>query len=155
VAALAGGLLPLATLVTPNLPEARRLLAELEGTDAAVGEDSEASRVAMGRRLAEAGPAVLVKGGHGAGDEVVDLLIAGGEVHRFAAPRLHTRATHGTGCTLSSAIAARLALGAPLPRAVGESIAWLRRAMETAVPLGGGHGPVNHLVPPHPAGSDP
>jgi hydroxymethylpyrimidine/phosphomethylpyrimidine kinase len=153
VAVLVEQLLPLATLVTPNLPEARRLLREVAGAGAEVavaasGRDSEDARAATARRLAAAGPAVLVKGGHGEGDEVVDLLFDGDELHRFAAPRIHSRATHGTGCTLSSAIAARLALGTPLARAVGESIAYLRRAIETAFPLGAGHGPVNHLTPP-------
>jgi len=144
VAALVERLLPLATLVTPNLPG--RLWSEIEGRPA--GEvESEAARIELGRRLAAAGPAVLVKGGHGEGDEVVDLLVVGDAVHRFAAPRIHTRATHGTGCTLSSAIAARLAAGEPLPLAVGKAIRYLRRAMETAAPLGGGHGPVNHRAP--------
>jgi hydroxymethylpyrimidine/phosphomethylpyrimidine kinase len=151
VAALVERLLPLATLVTPNLPEAHRLLREVAGGEVAVtagGGESEETRAGAARRLAAAGPAVLIKGGHAEGDEVVDLLFDGEELHRFAAPRLHTRATHGTGCTLSSAIAARLALGTPLPRAVGEAIAYLRRAMEAAFPLGRGHGPVNHLTPP-------
>ena len=128
VAALVERLLPLATLVTPNLPEAQRLWSEIEGRPA--GEvESEEARVELGRRLAAAGPAVLVKGGHGEGDEVVDLLVVGDAVHRFAAPRIHSRATHGTGCTLSSAIAVRLAAGEPLPQAVGEAIGYLRRAM--------------------------
>jgi len=153
VSALVGELLPLATLVTPNLPEARRILGlSTEGGDG--GEDSgeegsgEEERREWARRIAEAGPAVLVKGGHGEGDEVVDLLFAGGEFHRFAAPRIDTRATHGTGCTLSSAIAARLAAGEDLASAVEGAIGYLRRAMETAPGLGHGHGPVNHLTPP-------
>lgn len=148
VSALVGELLPLATLVTPNLPEARRILGL--STDGGGGGErsSEEDRRDWARRIAEAGPAVLVKGGHGEGDEVVDLLYADGEAHRFAAPRIETRATHGTGCTLSSAIAARLASGEDLATAVEGSIAYLRRAMETAHGLGEGHGPVNHLTPP-------
>lgn len=148
VSALVGKLLPLATLVTPNLPEARRIL-DLSPDGGSGGEStSEEERRGWARRIAEAGPAVLVKGGHGEGDEVVDLLFAEGSFHRFAAPRIDTRATHGTGCTLSSAIAARLACGENLASAVEGAIAYLRRAMETAPGLGEGHGPVNHLTPP-------
>lgn len=143
VEALVEELVPLASLVTPNLPETRRLLGRSPDE-----VDTEDERRAMARKLAAAGPAVLVKGGHGEGDEVVDLLFDGRDVHRFAAPRIHGRSTHGTGCTLSSAIAARLALGADLPLAVESAIAYLRRAMESAFPLGRGHGPVNHLTPP-------
>jgi hydroxymethylpyrimidine/phosphomethylpyrimidine kinase len=155
VHAVVEGLLPVATLVTPNLPEARRLLRETGGE--APADDSEAARRGMGEALAASGPAVLVKGGHGAGDEVVDLLVmpaaAGGaagaqrfEHHRWSAPRIAGRATHGTGCTLSSAIAARLGAGADLPVAVEGAIAYLRRAMRAAPGLGAGHGPVQHAV---------
>lgn len=147
VDALAGELLPLATLVTPNLPEARRLLGLALASEGGA-TDSEERRRAMARELASRGPAVLVKGGHGQGEEVVDLLYDGASFHRFANPRIHGRATHGTGCTLSSAIAARLARGVDLATAVERAIAYLRRAMETAFPLGAGHGPVNHLTPP-------
>jgi hydroxymethylpyrimidine/phosphomethylpyrimidine kinase len=138
VAALAEELLPLATLVTPNLPELARLSGGPVGA-------SEAERVAAARKIASRGPAVLAKGGHAEGDEVVDLLIDGATVHRFAHPRLATRADHGTGCTLSSAIAARLAAGAPLAEAVRGAIGYLEGAMAAAHPLGSGHGPVNHL----------
>ncbi len=138
VAALAEELLPLATLVTPNLPE----LARLAGGPVGAGE---AERVAAARKLAARGPAVLVKGGHAEGDEVVDLLVDGDAVHRFAHARLATRADHGTGCTLSSAIAARLAAGAPLAEAVRGAIGYLQGAMAAAHALGSGHGPVNHL----------
>ena len=138
VAALRDELLPIATLATPNLPEAERL-SGLSGR-------SEPEREAIARRLAARGPAVLVKGGHGEGDEVVDLLVDGETVHRFAGPRIATSATHGTGCTLSSAIAARLAAGEPLAAAVGGAIDYLRRAMTAAPRLGRGHGPVAHWV---------
>ena len=92
---------------------------------------------------------MLVKGGHGGGGEVVDLLCspAGGS-HRFVHPRLHTRATHGTGCTLSSAIAARLGHGEGLVDAVAGGIEYLQAAMKAAYPLGQGHGPVNHDAAP-------
>ena len=161
-------LLPLATLVTPNLPEARRLLGRPLGE-----ADSEERRremavelAALGRRRPGAGPgagqpaaphdpgpAVLVKGGHGAGDLVVDLLYVPaadgtGRFHRWADRRIDSRATHGTGCTLSSAIAARLAAGEALPAAVEGAIGYLRRAIGSAPRLGAGHGPVNHFPPP-------
>ena len=141
VAALARRLLPLATLITPNLPEAARL--------AGREVDDEPSRLVAARALAERGCAVLVKGGHGGGDEVVDLLVlSGGETHRFVHPRLPTRATHGTGCTLSSAIAARLGHGEALVDAVAGGIEYLQAAMRGAYPLGKGHGPVNHGAAP-------
>lgn len=134
VEALIGELLPLATLVTPNLPE----LAALTGRD----DLAEAAE-----ELAARGPAVLAKGGHAEGEELVDLLVAGGESHRFTGPRLATRSTHGTGCTLSSAIAARLARSESLVSAVGGAIEYLRGAIAAAYPLGSGAGcgPVDHL----------
>lgn len=146
IATLAECLLPLATVVTPNLPEAERLT----GLSVA-GEDE---RRAAARKLAlkgpgpipgRRGPSVLIKGGHGSGAEVVDLLLHRGDVRRFVHPRLVTRATHGTGCTLSSAIAARLARGEEVPDAIEGAIGYLTEAMEAAFDLGGGHGPVNHL----------
>jgi hydroxymethylpyrimidine/phosphomethylpyrimidine kinase len=140
VEALKAHLLPLATLVTPNVPELEALTGLAAGT--------EEERLAAARSLAARGPAVLAKGGHAEGPEVVDLLLApDGRVHRFAHPRLHTLSTHGTGCTLSSAIAARLGAGEELPRAVGGAIEYLAGALAAAYPLGArdGHGPVNHL----------
>jgi hydroxymethylpyrimidine/phosphomethylpyrimidine kinase len=140
VAALQAELLPLATLVTPNIPE----LEALTGSPAR----NERELLCAAQSLAMIGPAVLAKGGHAAGEEVVDLLLErGGRVHRFAHPRLHTASTHGTGCTLSSAIAARLGAGEELPRAVGGAIDYLAAALAAAYPLGAGdgHGPVNHL----------
>jgi hydroxymethylpyrimidine/phosphomethylpyrimidine kinase len=142
VAAVSQGLLPLAALVTPNLPEAARLTGLPVATEA---ERREAARALQAR-----GPAVLLKGGHAPGDEVVDLLFDGERFHAFRAPRLATRATHGTGCTLSSAIACRLARGEALAAAVEAGIAYLRGAMAAAYPLGGGHGPVDHLYRLHP-----
>lgn len=147
VEALAEELLPLATLVTPNLPEAERLT----GTATAGEED----RVRAAHRLIAMGPeAALIKGGHGVGEEVTDLLVCregvGDEPReplRFTHPRIDTTSTHGTGCTLSSAIAARLARGEELQAAVGGAIRYLHGAIRTAFPLGGGHGPVNHLYP--------
>jgi hydroxymethylpyrimidine/phosphomethylpyrimidine kinase len=140
VADLVFKLFPLATVVTPNLPELKTMTGRLIDTE----EEREWSAEVILRR----GPAVLVKGGHGEGEEIVDLLIeADGQVHRFAHPRLHTASTHGTGCTLSSAIAARLGAGEELPRAVEGAIAYLCGAIAAAYPIGqeGGHGPVDHL----------
>jgi hydroxymethylpyrimidine/phosphomethylpyrimidine kinase len=145
VAALVANLLPLATVVTPNLPEARRLAGR-----AADGPGDEAEQESLARAIGAGGGAVLVKGGHAAAAEVVDVLFAGGAVHRFRGPRLAGRSTHGTGCTLSSALAVRLAAGEPLPRAVAGAIAYLRRAMESAPGLGAGHGPLDHGVRPPP-----
>jgi hydroxymethylpyrimidine/phosphomethylpyrimidine kinase len=146
VEALRSDLLPLATLVTPNVPELEALTGLAAGT--------EEERLAAARSLAARGPAVLAKGGHAEGEEVVDLLLdRDGRVHRFAHPRLHTPSTHGTGCTLSSAIAARLGAGEEMPRAVAGAIDYLAGALAAAYPLGtgDGHGPVNHLFALRPA----
>lgn len=137
VAVLAEELVPLATVLTPNLPEAARL------TGLPIATSEERERVA--HALAQRGIAVLLKGGHAAGAELEDLLIADGEVRRFHHPRLDTTSTHGTGCTLSSAIAARLGRGEPLFAAVAGAIDYLHGAIAAAYPLGGGHGPVDHL----------
>jgi hydroxymethylpyrimidine/phosphomethylpyrimidine kinase len=90
--------------------------------------------------------AALLKGGHLQG-EAVDLLWDGTEERLWRKPRLDTRHTHGTGCTLSAAVAAGLALGAPLLDAVDRAVRWVARAIETAPGLGSGHGPVNHFAP--------
>ena len=132
-------LLPLATVVTPNLPE----LARLTGLPAA----DEPSRLAAARELARRGPAVLAKGGHAPGGEVVDLLVIGEAVHRFARPRLATRAGHGTGCALSAALAARLAAGEPLAAAAEGAIDYVRRALAAAPGLGRGRGPLGRAEP--------
>jgi len=135
-------LLPLADLVTPNLPETGTLIGAATPT-------SENDAVAQGRRLLALGVrAVLVKGGHGEGGESVDhLLCADGTLRRFAAPRIDTRNTHGTGCTLSAAVAAGLARGRPLVDAVAEAKRYLTAALQAAdtVPVGRGHGPVHHF----------
>ena len=126
------------TLITPNLPEARRL------TDLPV--DTELQRIEAARALVAAGAsAALVKGGHGEGDTVVDHLFEGERNYRYARPRIETTSDHGTGCTLSSAIAAGLGAGMQLVGAVERAGDYLHRALETAFSLGHGHGPVNHL----------
>jgi hydroxymethylpyrimidine/phosphomethylpyrimidine kinase len=137
VEALRARLLPLATLITPNLPEAERL----SGRRAR----SLAEREDLARRLGDLAPAVLLKGGHAEGDPTVDLLWDGERLHSFRHPRLVTRATHGTGCTLSSAIAARLGRGERLADAIGGAIAWLHQAIARAAVLGHGSGPVDPL----------
>lgn len=141
VAALRTVLLPLADLVTPNLPEAAQLLDAVEAS-------SEAEMLEQGRALLAFGPrAVLMKGGHRAGAECVDLLITAQDVLRLSAPRHPTRNTHGTGCTLSAAIAANLARGVLLPEAVQAAHTYLQNAIEAAdqLNIGSGHGPVHHF----------
>lgn len=133
---------PLATLITPNLPEAAALLgSSVAETDDAVEKQAD--------KLAALGAAnVLIKGGHGSGDRSSDLLLlAGGSRQRFDAPRVATRNTHGTGCTLSSAIASGLAKGLTLPEAVGHAKTYISAAIAAAdeVPVGQGHGPVHHF----------
>jgi hydroxymethylpyrimidine/phosphomethylpyrimidine kinase len=136
ISALRDRLLPLATLITPNLPEGERLLG------AAASGLGERERLA--RTLGEIAPAVLLKGGHADEDPLTDLLWDGERIHRFRHPRLATRATHGTGCTLSAAIAARLGRGEPLVEAVAGAIDWLHQAIARAPALGRGAGPVDH-----------
>lgn len=132
-------LVPLALLVTPNLDEAALLTGQPVADEAAMAR--------AGRRLLELGAgAALVKGGHLPGPELVDLLVTPGGTLRFAHPRLDTTSTHGTGCTLSAAITAGLALGRPLATAVGDGLDYLHRAIAAAPGLGQGHGPVNHAV---------
>jgi len=134
--ALKHELLPQAYLVTPNIPEAE-LLCGMEIRD-------EADMLRAARRLSAAGcRAVLIKAGHLAGPPV-DLLLDGDEVTRFAGTRVHSRHTHGTGCTLSAAITANLALGMTLKEAVARAKRFVQAAIETAPALGQGHGPLNH-----------
>ena len=139
-------LFPLAAVVTPNLDEAALLVGHpLQG---------EADMEAAARQLLERGAsAVLVKGGHLAGDTVSDLLLArGAPPHWMRAPRITSGNTHGTGCTLSSAIASHLALGADLGEAVERARAFVRGALEAGarVRTGAGSGPLNHGWAPQP-----
>ncbi len=136
-------LVPLAALVTPNLAEAAVLVGDRI--------ESPADMERAGHALVQLGAgAALVKGGHLTGDQVVDVLVAGGTARRFTHPRIDTRSTHGTGCTLSAAVAAGLAHGRPLERAVQDAIDFVHRAMAAAPGLGAGHGPLNHFVPAPP-----
>jgi hydroxymethylpyrimidine/phosphomethylpyrimidine kinase len=134
-------LLPMATLLTPNLPEAARLLGTAPATTAAEMESQGRALMALGAA------AVLMKGGHGAGDICTDLLITATGTQTLTAPRLATRNTHGTGCTLSAAIAAGLAQGIDLRQAVARAHAYLQGAIAAADSLnvGHGHGPVHHF----------
>ena len=133
-------LLPLATVVTPNLYEVEILTGREVGT----GDDARGAA----RALVEMGAgSALVKGGHLAGDEAVDVLWDGEREHVWRRPRMETRNTHGTGCTLSAAITAGLAHGNPLPEAVDRAIQYVARAIFTAPGLGAGRGPLNHFAP--------
>lgn len=141
VAALRESLVPLARLITPNLPEAADLLGRDEPTD-------EQAMASMLDALMALGPdAVLLKGGHLAGDVSVDLLRHAGRTQRLSAPRVATRNTHGTGCTLSAAVAAQLAHGDDLPTAVRAAKDYVSAAIGAAdrLSVGSGHGPVHHF----------
>ena len=131
-------LFPLATLVTPNLDEAALLVGEPVTSPA---EMEQAARTLVDRLGA---CAALVKGGHLSGGVLVDVLYDGRSIQRFVHDRIATTNTHGTGCTLSAAIAARLAYGAPIGDAVETALDFVHRAIATAPGLGSGHGPLNH-----------
>ena len=138
-------LLPLASLLTPNLPEA-------EALTGLVIQDVAAMHSAATALLRLGLPAVLLKGGHLPGDEVVDLLATADGREAFAAPRIISRHTHGTGCTLASAIATGLAQGMTLRDAVLRARAYVRAAIAAAPGIGKGHGPLNHhVIVPGPA----
>lgn len=141
VDALRTKLFPRCGLITPNLPEAAALLNE------AIAEN-EADIERQGRRLLAMGcPAVLIKGGHGTGSESTDYLIDKKSVVRLAAPRIATSNTHGTGCSLSSAVAAGLAKGGGLEAAVRDAKAYISAAIAAAdrLDVGHGHGPIHHF----------
>lgn len=137
ISALRSTVLPLATLLTPNIPEAEKL--------AGMEISSEADMREAARRIQALGPQnVLVKGGHAQG-EARDVLLCGEDFHIFASRRIPTKNTHGTGCTLSSAIAAYLARGEVLPEAVRKAKEYVTGAIEHALPLGHGCGPTHHF----------
>ncbi len=134
-------LFPRAAVITPNLPEAAALLDEPPARD-------EDEMLAQAGRLRDRGArAVLIKGGHGAGAESVDMLVLASSFTRLATPRIATRNTHGTGCTLSSAIAAGLAKGLDLTTAVREAKIYVSEAIAASgrLSIGSGHGPVHHF----------
>ena len=134
--ALKRDLFPLAAVVTPNLPEARAL-AGLRGSGRKDVESAARKLIAMGAQAA------LIKGGHSTRATLDDVLVWKGGVEIYAFPRLQTRHTHGTGCTLSTAIACGLAKGESLPLATGRAREFVQAAIETAPGLGKGHGPLN------------
>jgi hydroxymethylpyrimidine/phosphomethylpyrimidine kinase len=143
VAAVKSKLLPLVDCLTPNIPEAARLLDE-------PAAQSEADLARQGRELLALGPrAVLMKGGHLDGAEAVDLLVTADRVLRFAAPRIASPNTHGTGCTLSAAIAAYVVRGLPLAEAVAAAKFFVSAAIERALSakLGAGAGPLLQTAP--------
>jgi hydroxymethylpyrimidine/phosphomethylpyrimidine kinase len=141
ISALKGALAPLATLMTPNLEEAAVLLGTRRAGSEGEMRDQARALLGLGCR------AVLVKGGHGVGVEAVDVLADASGFQTFARPRIDTVHTHGTGCTLSAAIAALLAQGATLADAVRRAKAFVWEALQAGsmLAIGGGRGPVDHL----------
>ena len=141
VAALVARLVPLSTVITPNLPEAAALLGEPPAAD-------RETMAAQARRLLGLGcRAALLKGGHLDGPDSPDVLATAEGLQWFEGPRTPTRNTHGTGCTLSAALAAELARGRPLPQAVAAAKAYVAGAVAAAgaLTVGAGHGPTHHF----------
>ncbi len=132
-------LLPLARVITPNLPEAEVLL----GRKILSLDDMEASAADLAQEYA---CAVLLKGGHLDGSECVDLLAVDGVIHRFSSPRLPVSASHGTGCTLAAAVASGLALGKTLPESVTDAKAYLDHCLSTSYSLEGPNGETIHAL---------
>lgn len=141
VEALRKLLIPRALVVTPNLPEAAALVGASPARNDKEMEVQARELLALGARN------VLIKGGHGSGDESIDLLIGAGDVVRLSAKRIATKNLHGTGCTLSSAIAAGLAKGLDLKEASRQAKAYVTAAIAAAdtLKVGHGHGPLNHF----------
>ncbi|SOH93884.1 hydroxymethylpyrimidine/phosphomethylpyrimidine kinase [Monaibacterium marinum] len=135
-------LLPLAHVLTPNLPEAAHLLGVAAATSRQEMIEQATTLLALGPR------AILLKGGHLDGDISPDLLITKSDQHWFDAPRIPTKNTHGTGCTLSAALAAQIAKGMSLPEAVATAKAYVADAIATAdqLSVGHGHGPTHHFT---------
>jgi hydroxymethylpyrimidine/phosphomethylpyrimidine kinase len=131
-------LLPCARVVTPNIPEAE----VLSGLSIRSIEDA---REAARRIHALGAGAVIVKGGHGHGPDVVDVLFDGGRFIEFCTPRIETRNTHGTGCTFAAAVAAHLALGCSLAEATERAQVYVAGAIRHALAIGRGHGPLDHF----------
>ncbi len=131
-------LLPLALVLTPNLPEAEELVGRPLGSWEAI---REAARELQGLGAAN----VVIKGGHGEGKVATDLLYDGRDFREYAAARVATENTHGTGCTFASAIAASLAKGETVQMAVAAAKAYVTKALQSAFPIGYGHGPVHHF----------
>ena len=132
-------LLPLATLVTPNIPEARALVG-MRGTSGKAAEAAARKLMALGAKAA------LIKGGHATRATIDDVLVWERGTEILAFPRIRTKHTHGTGCTYATAIACGLAQGLSVPLAVGRAREYVQAAIATAPGFGRGHGPLNHLV---------
>src|SRR5262245_18062968 len=141
VLAIRAELLPLARVVTPNLPEAEALSGR-RVQSLADARDAARTIHKLGAR------AVIIKGGHRESSEIVDLLLDGDEIYELRTPRIRTRNTHGTGCTFASAVAAHLALGRTLPEAAERAQKYVAGAIAHALPIGHGHGPLNHFWQP-------
>jgi hydroxymethylpyrimidine/phosphomethylpyrimidine kinase len=138
--ALKRRLIPHAAVLTPNLPEAEILCGQAID-DVAAMREAALQLLALGCR------AVLLKGGHLAGDTVHDLLATASGIREWQSPRIDSRHTHGTGCTLASAIAAGLAQGMAVEPAVGRARDYVQRAIASAPGFGRGHGPLDHAHP--------
>ncbi len=132
-------LLPLAHIITPNLPEAEKLLGENIGSIA----EMEAAAETLGKAF---GCAVLLKGGHLDLPECTDLLWETGTIHRFSSPRLEVKASHGTGCTLAAAVASGLALGKPLYEAVSHAKAYLNQTLARSYSFQSPNGETLHAL---------
>ena len=141
-------LFPMATLITPNVPEAARLTGLPIETVADCAQAGQSL-------LATGAQSVLVKGGHLEGETVVDVLVSRTGAQRLTAPRLNTTSTHGTGCTLATAIAVGLAQGVPLIDAIRRARSYVQEAIRTAPGFGHGHGPLNHMHPLSKLTADP
>lgn len=137
IAVLTSRLIKGASVITPNLPEAAVLI----GKNLKTVADMDGAADALRKLGADS---VVLKGGHAESDDVTDLLVTRDQVQRFSGSRIDTTSTHGTGCTLASAIAASLAQGLSLPMAVERARAYVLEAIRTAPGLGRGHGPLNH-----------
>jgi hydroxymethylpyrimidine/phosphomethylpyrimidine kinase len=137
VRAIRNELLPRALVVTPNLPEAEAL------SDLTIRSINDAREAA--RRIHRLGPAVIIKGGHGTGEELVDLLFDGETFTELRTPRIATMNTHGTGCTFASAVAAHLALGHGLAEATARAQVYVAGAIRHGLAIGRGHGPLDHF----------
>jgi hydroxymethylpyrimidine/phosphomethylpyrimidine kinase len=140
IAALKALLIPRAAVLTPNLPEAEHLAGTEIGDVAAMRRAGE-ELLRLGCR------AVLMKGGHLAGDTLSDVLVTASAVRVWRSPRIDTRHTHGTGCTLASAIAAGLAQGLDIEPAIDRARRYVHQAIATAPGFGRGHGPLDHAHP--------
>lgn len=135
IAALKQKLLPLATLITPNIPEAEALLGHAV-------TDMKAAAQELGKFKSKA---VLLKGGHMAGDTITDVLWDGSQIHEWQSPRIQSTHTHGTGCTLASAITVSLGQGMELKESISRARDYVMGAIKHAPGYGHGHGPLNHI----------